>query len=191
VLGLTWAGLNVHQLLDLKGQERQAIAQTQAEQAKYQELTRSYPPSPAPPARLKLTVEVASQIAANARLPEQAFRAVSRALDANPEIELTGLTWRLDRQVVPPGSPPGQLVQVAKLQLQTMTKPSDHKALLAGINKLLKDLNGSELVSTARTVKLPVNLASSAKLSGSTANPLREQPQLAQFEVEVALKPGV
>ena len=72
-----------------------------------------------------------------------------------------------------------------------MVRPSDQRALLASINKFLKDLGSSELVSTARTVKLPVNLASSAKLSGSTANPRREQPQLAQFEVEVALKPGV
>jgi hypothetical protein len=72
-----------------------------------------------------------------------------------------------------------------------MAKPSDQKALLASINRFLKDLSRSELVSAAHTVKLPVNLASSAKLSGSTANPRREQPQLAQFEVEVVLKPGV
>jgi len=191
LVGLTWAGLNLYEVLDLKGQQRETVAQSQAQQATYQENTRSYPPSPAPPARLKLTVEVVKQIAANARLPDQTFRVVSQALDVNPEIELTGLSWRHDRQAVPPGSPPGQLVQFAKLQLQMMAKPSDQKALLASINRFLKDLSRSELVSTAHTVKLPVNLASSAKLSGSTANPRREQPQLAQFEVEVVLKPGV
>ena len=112
-------------------------------------------------------------------------------MDVNPEISLTGLTWRHGRQGIAAGTPPGQLVQSAQLQLQLMAKPSDQKAVLATINKFVKDLGGSELVATARTVKLPVNLASSAKLSGSTANPRREQPQLAPFEVELVLKPGV
>ncbi len=82
-------------------------------------------------------------------------------------------------------------MQSAQLQLQLMAKPSDQKAVLATINKFVKDLSGNELVASARTVKLPVNLASSAKLTGSTANPRREQPQLAPFEVELVLKPGV
>ena len=189
--GLSWAGVNLYQVLDLKTQQRETLATTQAQQAEYQRLTRSYPPSPAPPARLKLTVETAKQIAANARMPDQLFAVVSQALDVNPEIELTGLTWRHGRQVVPAGTPPGQLVQSAQLQLQLLAKPSDQKAVLARINKFVKDLDRSELVSSAHTLKLPVNLASSAKLSGSTANPRREQPQLAPFEVELALKPGV
>ena len=82
-------------------------------------------------------------------------------------------------------------MQSAQLQLQMLAKPSEQKAVLATINKFVKDLARSESVSAARTVRLPVNFASTAKLTGSTANPRREQPQLAQFEVEVVLKPGV
>ena len=57
-----------------------------------------------------------------------------------------------------PNAPPGQRVQSAQLQLQLMAKPSDQKAVLATINKFVKDLGGSDLVASARTVKLPVNL---------------------------------
>ncbi len=103
----------------------------------YQQQTRSYPPSPLPPARLKQTVEVAKQIEANARLPDQVFGVVSRALDVNPEIGLTGLTWRNGRQGAA-SAPPGQLVQSAQLQLQLMAKPSDQKAVLATINKFVQ-----------------------------------------------------
>ena len=189
LVGMTWAGINLYRALDLKGEQRDTIAATQAQQARYQELTRSYPPSPLPPARLKQTVEVAKQIQATARLPDRVFGVVSHAMDVNPDIGLTGLTWRYGRQGTGSGSP--DMVQSAQLQLQIMAKPSDQKALLAAINKFVKDLSGNELVASARTVKLPVNLASSAKLTGSTANPRREQPQLAPFEVELVLKPGV
>jgi hypothetical protein len=191
LVGMTWSGVNLYRALDLKGQQRDTLATTQAQQAQYQQQTLSYPPSPLPPARLKQTVEAAKQIEARSRLPDQIFGVVSRAMDVNPEISLTGLTWRHGRQGIPAATPAGQLVQSAQLQLQLMAKASDQKAVLATINKFVKDLGGSELVATARTVKLPVNLASSAKLSGSTANPRREQPQLAPFEVELVLKPGV
>jgi hypothetical protein len=191
VVGLTWSGVNLYRALDLRGEQRDTLAATQAQQDRYQQLTRSYPPSPLPPARLKQTVDVAKQIEASARLPDQVFGVVSRALDVNPDIDLTALTWRQGHQVVPPGAPSGQLVQSAQLQLQLMAKPSDQKAVLATISKFVKDLAGSELVASAHTVKLPVNLASSAKLTGSTANPRSEQPQLAPFQVELVLKPGV
>lgn len=191
LVGLTWAGINLYRALDLKREKQETLAATQAQQTQYQQLTRSYPPSPLPPARLKQTVEAAKQIEAGARLPDQVFAVVSQALDLNPGIDLAGLTWRHGKLAAASGAPAGGLVQSAQLQLQLMAKPSDQKAVLATINKFVKDLTGNELVAGARTVKLPVNLASSAKLSGSTANPRREQPQLAQFEVELTLKPGV
>jgi hypothetical protein len=40
-------------------------------------------------------------------------------------------------------------------------------------------------------VKLPVNLASTATLQGSTAAPRAEKAVKAQFEVEIVLKPEV
>ena len=191
LVGITWSGVNLYRALDLKRQQRDTVAATQAQQTKYQEQTRSYPPSPLPPGRLKQTVEVAKQIEASTRLPDKVFGVVSRAMDVNPDIGLTGLTWRHGHQGAASAGSHAELVQSAQLQLQIMAKPSDQKAVLATINKFVKDLSGNELVASARTVKLPVNLASSAKLTGSTANPRREQPQLAPFEVELVLKPGV
>jgi hypothetical protein len=191
LIGVLWAGANLYRLVDLKDEQREVVAKTQSEQRTYQAITRSFPPAPTSAERLKLTVEVVERIAGQSRLPEAVFRAVSQALDGNPEITLSALTWKHGRQGGSAGAPAAALVQSAQLQLQMLAKPSEQKAVLAAINKFVKDLARSESVSSARTVKLPVNFASTAKLTGSTANPRREQPQLAQFEVEVVLKPGV
>jgi len=191
LMGALWAGANLYRVLDLKHEQREAAVATQREQQNYQTIASSFPPAPANAERLRLTVEVAERVATQSRLPEAAFRAVGQALDGNPEITLTAFTWKHGRQGGTEDAPPAQLVQSAQLQLQMLAKPSEQKAVLATINKFVKDLARSESVSAARTVRLPVNFASTAKLTGSTANPRREQPQLAQFEVEVVLKPGV
>ena len=49
LVGLTWSGVNLYRALDLKGQRRDTLAATQAQQSLYQQQTRSYPPSPLPP----------------------------------------------------------------------------------------------------------------------------------------------
>jgi hypothetical protein len=67
--------------------------------------------------------------------------------------------------------------------------PGDYKGAMLQMNKFVKDLLKVETVGTARTVKLPVNLASTATLQGSTATPRAEKPVKAQFEVEIVLKP--
>jgi len=189
--GIAWSGINVYHASDLVGQQRETLAQTQREQQTYQSITRSFPPAPATADRLKQSVEVAARIRSLARLPDKTFVAVSQALENHPEIELTGLTWRHGRAPGNAGTASGLLVQTAILQLQLMAQPGDFKGALATIHHFVRDLDKSGNVSAARTVKLPLNLASSARLSGSTAAPRREQPQLAQFEVEVTLKPGV
>lgn len=189
--GIAWCGINVYRASDLVGQKRQTLAETQREQQTYQSITRSFPPAPATAERLKQSVEVAQRVRSLARLPDKTFQAVSHALEDHPEIELTGLTWRHGRVSGNAETASGLLVQTAVLQLQLMAQPGDFKGALATINHFVKDLGKSGNVSAARTVKLPLNLASSARLSGSTAAPRKEQPQLAQFEVEVVLKPGV
>jgi hypothetical protein len=188
---MTWSGVNAYRALDLHRVQREAIAETQRQQQAYQEITRNFPQAPADAERLRQAVEVARRIEQHARLPDVTFKAVSQTLDSHPEIELTGLTWRHGRIPGTTDAAPGLLAQSAVLQVQLMAQPGDFKGALATINKFIKDLDKNDVVSAARTTKLPLNLASSARLSGSTAAPRREQPQLAQFEIEVVLKPGV
>jgi hypothetical protein len=168
------------------------LSQSQEMQRAYQEITRSFPPAPVSSDKLRLTVETAQRITTLSRLPDAAFRAVAQALETNPEISLNALTWKHGRvgEVVP-NAPPLPLSQSATLQVQLQANPGDFKGTMASINKFVKDLGKVESVAQARTVKLPLNLASNATLRGSTAAPRREQPVTAQFEVEVVLKPGV
>jgi hypothetical protein len=189
LIGIAWCGMNLYRASELEREREHLLAQTQLEQNRYQQLTRSFPPAPTTPANLRLTIEVAERLAKMSRLPDASFHAVSQALEANPGITLNGLSWRYGR---PAGAQPGALAaltQSAVMQVELVAAPGDYKGAMQQINKFVKDLQKLETVASAHTVKLPVNLASTATLQGSTAAPRAEKPVKAQFEVEVVLKP--
>jgi hypothetical protein len=189
VVAIGWCGVNLYRAMDLRDQREATARETQLEQNRYQQLTRSFPPAPTTPANLRLTIAVAERLGKMSRLPEPSFRAVSQALDNNPGIQLSGFSWRFGRQ---PDATPGAsspFTQSAVLQLELMAMPGDYKGVMVQMNKFVKDLLKLEAVASARTTKLPVNLASTATLQGSTATPRAEKPVKAQFEVEVVLKP--
>ena len=192
VAGIAWCGMNLYKVMDIQRDRQSVLAQTQEQQHLYQEITRTFPPAPTSSEKLKQTVETAQRISTLSRLPQSTFQAVAQALEGNPAITLNALTWKHGRvgEAVP-NTPPAPLSQTAILQVQLEAMPGDFKGALAGINKFVKDLGKQEAVAQARTIKLPLNLASNATLSGSTASRRVEQPITAQFEVEVVLKPGV
>jgi hypothetical protein len=191
LIGIGWCSLNLYRAADLRGERERLLQQTQAEQLRYQQLARTFPPAPTTPANLRLTIEVAERLGKLMRLPEASFLAVSHALDANPELALSGLTWRHGRTGGSGQGVPGPLAQSAVLQVELTAMPSDYKGAMQQINKFVKDLQRTETVASARTVKLPVNLASTATLQGSTAAPRAEKAVKAQFEVEIVLKPEI
>jgi hypothetical protein len=188
LLGSVWMGLNVYHVLQVNRERNAILSDTQRQQALYQEITRTFPPTPADSHRLRLTVDVAQRVAAMARLPDKAYVAVSRGLDANPSITLTGLTWR---HGVLTGSDPPQLAQTAQLQVELLAPPGDIAGALSAVNKLVKDLGRQESVASARTTRMPVNLGSGATMRGSTSDARKAQPVPVQFDLEVVLKPGV
>jgi hypothetical protein len=75
--------------------------------------------------------------------------------------------------------------------MELSAQPGDMKGALSVINSFVRELGKSDKVAEVKVTKMPLNLASSGSLSGSTANARREQPQASQFDVEVTLKPGV
>jgi anti-anti-sigma regulatory factor len=189
LLGIGWCGINLYYAMDLRDQREALARQTQEQQDRYQQLARSFPPAPTTPANLRLTIEVAEKLGKITRLPDASFRAVSQALESNPSIQLSGFNWRFGR---PPDAAPttsAPLTQSVVLQLELVTIPGDYKGVMVQLNKFVKDLLKGDTVASARTTKLPVNLASNATLQGSTAMPRAEKPVKAQFEVEVVLKP--
>jgi hypothetical protein len=191
LVGIAWCGLNLYRAVELRHERERLLLQTQAEQQRYQELARSFPPAPTTPANLRQTIEVAQRLGKFTRLPDASFRAVSNALEANPGLALSGLSWRHGHTGESATGTPGPLAQSAVLQVELTAMPSDYKGAMQQINKFVKDLLRTETVASARTVKLPVNLASTATLQGSTAAPRAEKPVKAQFEVEIVLKPEV
>ncbi len=184
----TWAGANVWSAVEVDAQRQQTLIETQRQHRQYQEITRTFPPAPAGADRLQQTVEVAGRIAGLSRLPTNAYAVVSRALDANPAISLTGLTWKHGRAAGNTGAAP-QLAQSVLVQAELLAQSGDVSGALAAVNKFVRDLGKQELVGSARAVKLPVNLGPGATLRGSTADARKSQPVPVQFDVEVVLKP--
>jgi hypothetical protein len=122
------------------------------------------------------------------------FRVISAELDRYPAMRLTSLRWKYGRSGPESSSGPASataLSQSALLAMELTAQPGDFKSALANINSFVRDLSKNENVADAKVTKMPLNLSSSATLTGSTASLRQEQPQSAQFDVEIRLKPGV
>jgi hypothetical protein len=194
-LAAAWCAVNVYQTMHLKSEAQRISNMTRQEQARYQEITRSFPPTPVPTDKLQLTVDVAGRIASMARLPDAAFRVVGQTLDKYPLVRLTGVQWKHGRYAAPDANSTSastaQLSQSATLHLELTSQPGDIKGALASINTFVRELGKNEHVAEAKVAKMPLNLASTGSLTGSTASARQERPQTSQFDVEVVLKPGV
>jgi hypothetical protein len=194
VLAAAWCGLNLFQSVGLKNDARDIAKLTRDQTYKYQEITRSFPPTPVSSDKLQLTVDVAGRIASIARLPDTVFGVLSQTLDKYPAIRLNSVQWQLGR-IGPEGSnasaPSAPLSQSATLQMELTTQPGDIKGALGSINSFVRELGKSDKVAAAKVARMPLNFASTGNLSGSTANPHLDKPQASQFEVEVVFKPGV
>lgn len=195
VLATAWCGINLYQTMSLKSEAQTIANTTRQEQARYQDITRSFPPTPVPTDKLQLTVDVAGRIASMARLPDAVFGVVSQTLDRYPGMRLTGVQWRLGRFGQPEGAnasaSPLPLSQSATLQMEMTAQPGDIKGALASINTFVRELGKSDKVAEVKVTKMPLNLASTGSLSGSTATARLEHAQASQFDVELVLKPGV
>jgi len=124
------------------------------------------------------------------------FRIVSTTLEKYPAVRLGSLQWKHGHvgpvpSATAPASVPGTLSQSAVLQLELTAQPGDFRAALASINSFVRDLAKNENVADVKVIKMPLNLASNATLSGSTATQRQVQAQNAQFDIQVVLKPGV
>lgn len=192
VVAALWCGANIYRAASLKNEAKAIAENTHREQSRYQEITRSFPPTPVPTEKLQLTVDVAGRIAAMARLPDSVFGVVSQSLERYPAMRLNSLVWQHGRAAAEPGGQPAALAQSATLQMELTAQPGDIKGALASINNFVRDLGKSDKVAEVKVTRMPLNLASSGSLSGSTAaNPRQEQAQTSQFDVLLTLKPGV
>lgn len=194
LLTAAWCGFNLYSVMSLEDEAQQVSLATRKEQNRYQEITRSFPPSPAAAGRLQATVEVSERIGAMGRFPDTMFRVVSGALEKYPAIRLNSLRWKYGQpNTEAPNAPvnANTLSQSAMLGMELTAQPGDFKSALANINNFVRELAKNKNVAEAKVSRMPLNLSSSATLTGSTASQHQEQAQAAQFDVEVRLKPGV
>src|SRR5262245_41201957 len=193
LLAVLWCGVNVYRTMALRSDARSIAAATHVEQQRYQQMTRSFPPTPVPSDRLQLTVDVSGRIASIARLPDTLFGVVSHTLERYPGVRLNGVQWKVGRasDAAAGSAFVGTMSRSAMLQMVLTAQPGDMKGTLSTINSFVRELGKNDKVAEARVAKMPVNLRSTESLSGSTASPRREQAHASQFDVEVTLKPGV
>ncbi|MEO8628214.1 MAG: hypothetical protein ABI612_08935 [Betaproteobacteria bacterium] len=191
-----WCAMNLYQTMSLKDEAQQIASRTRQEQSHYLELTRSFPPSPVPSAKLQQTVDVAERIGTMSRMPDSVFRVVSAALEKYPAMRLNGLQWRnggalAEATAAVTNAAPTGLSQSTVLQIELTAQPGDFRSALVNINNLVRELGRNDSVAEVKVIKMPLNLASTGTLAGTTSSQQHEQPQNAQFDVELVMKPGV
>ena len=180
VVGISFALVNVWQHRELTVQAEAQRIEASRWQERYVEVTRQFPEAPAPLQTMQGTVDAARLIAAQTRTPERAFSVVSSALDAQSEIALRRLTWRLgdpigDGDAQRSGAPrntPGQAsaarVESIAIDAEISGFSGDLRAAIASIEGFAQRLRADARVQSVVIARLPLNLNPGSSLSGNT-----------------------
>ncbi len=203
-LGAAWAGFNFAQYLAITDEIQQAAQRTTRVNAEYREATRQFPAAPTSADNLRRGIELADQLRAAARTPEQFLVVVSRALDASPEISLIELGWQyrpVEHAVTegaaavsqqPTRAPERvlggtQRIQSGLLAGQIRDFKGDFRGAIQSINALVERLGKDPAVEFVRVVQLPLNASPTLALTGNTADS-PAQSGTAEFKLIVVLR---
>jgi len=144
-------------------------------------------------------VEIYKKISSNIRSPEPFMQIVSRAIEQSPEIFLQELHWAYGTTVATaitgaqpaaPADSAAPLKQSGYFTGEIRPFQGDYRAAIAVIDTITRRLTADAAVARARVVKYPLNVNSGLALSGNTRD-AAEQAGIADFKIEVTLKPGV
>ncbi len=185
VTAILLCGLNLFQAGELEAQARDAVRQTRQLQASYQKVTREFPATPVSAESLKKTVEIAHGIDSSAQTPEKLFRAVSGALETNPEVVLNRIEWK--SAPVMADASGERKSQSGLIEAEIRPFKGDYRAALAAINGFADQLKGNPAVAWVKIAQLPLNLSPETALSGNTVE-VRGVDSGASFKLEVGLK---
>lgn len=191
VLALAWAGVNLYQQHQLENRIRQLELQTRDEQARYVEVTKTFPESPTSADKLEIAVQLAARLKQDSRTPERAMQTLSRALEANPEIALTRMNWKFDATEGDKGSAPtGAATARESCLVEAEIRPfqGDYRAAMESINRLADTLRHDNEVAAVSVVQMPLNVNSAAALSGNTTDATSAETTRAEFKLRLVLK---
>ncbi|MGH8671510.1 MAG: hypothetical protein ACREUA_05660, partial [Burkholderiales bacterium] len=171
---------------DFDAQAAKAAQDTAGFQTRYLKAKRSFPFVPVSAENLQKSVEAVAQLRKQARTPNRLMLVLSRALDPNPIVRLSGLSWdsglinadnAISRTARETGTVDGDIRPFG----------GDYRAAITAIDAFVQQLKHDPDVAEVSVLQLPLNVDPNSALSGSA----QDNPALlggAKFRIRLALK---
>ncbi len=211
MLGLVAAGVLFYQGVAYQSKYKIALADTAAEQHKYDEVAKNFPVTTIGADDLKLAVELDKTLATYPKSPRRMMQVVSAALEKVPEIQLNRLRWTLTNDVKIQDTDnmtklagnevsanatalpaiaidANQLYELALVTGEITGFTGDYRSALDSTHKLVAALNANPQVAMVEVLQEPVNVSSFVSLQGSTTDEQTVQVQPAIFKLKLMLK---
>ena len=207
LLAAVGGGLNLVEGLSLRQRAASAEQRAGIYQAQFNAAKGRLPETPVDPQDIKTAVDIADTLSRYKATPLEMMRAVSRALDGYPELQIASLDWlagtdpnavvegepRGDEDMPPPGStPPGDsgdlYYQIAVLTGEIRPFDGDFRAALDRINGFAAALRARPAVRGVTVLNVPFDVDPAGELQGGADDAAR--PEKAEFTVKVVLGVG-
>lgn len=186
-LSTLWMGAGLVRSGSLEEEAQNLALLTRGEDARYHEISRTFPSAPASSTQLREIAEFATRVRGAYRPPDAMFQVLGTALDQAPAVQVKNLVWRETLQGTAPGVAPTQSMLVtADLQIND----PDQRIIIAYIDEFVQRIGQQPAVASVRAIKYPVSSASTTALTGDTSVARAQQQVTPSFELEVQLKPG-
>lgn len=199
LVSLGWSGANLLRQSDYDARTRSLAAETEADQARYLAAARQFPQTPAGAENLKKAVEIAAALRQGSRTPERAMGAVSRALEASPEIALNQLRWKFGPDSPDAADAPEAARRAAAASWRETgdaegeIRPfrGDYRAAMASIGRFAEALKNDQAMAEVTLTEMPLNIHSASGMSGNTLDAGGAEAVRARFKIKMVLKEGV
>lgn len=194
---LIWAGANLYQRHQLNSATQQLESETHDLQARYVEITKTFPQAPASAENLEKAVQLAKRIKQDSRTPEKAILAVSRALETSPEIMLTRLSWKFgaagqdagkSSEPTPPPTGAAGWRESGMVEGEIRPFHGDYRSAMASVNRFAEKMAHDPDIASVSVVQMPLNIHSSTALSGNTLEGGSSESTRAEFKIKVVMK---
>jgi hypothetical protein len=201
-VGVLGSAMNGWMTYGIHTREDEVAATIRTEEVRYQQITAQLPPTPVSGEAMKRAIEASRALRENARTPLPMMAAISRALQASPDIVLREFGWSHSNAEIqkgrdapvtapatsPGASPPGRK-QSAYLQGEIRSFRGDYRTATASIEALARRLRENPHVAEVRATKMPLDVSPNAILSGNTLDP-GSAAATAEFELLIVYKPN-
>lgn len=166
-VALLWLGFNLWTGIALSLDTTRLQAAARIDDNRYQAIMATLPPSLAPAHDMKSAVLLERFIRGQAPTPEALTSMLSQALERNPQVRLTSLTWQA-------GGKDGPVAlslaagQSLRVEGDVTLLQDDYRAALGSVGALVRDLAAMPGL-TVEVLETPLDLRPGVKLSGKAS----------------------